>query len=68
MAIRLNNNIYSNNFIDNIDQVYDDSGMNSWDDGNTGNYWSNFRGTGAYNILGPKTVDNHPIQACTVRM
>ena len=56
------NNIYSNNFIDNVDQAYDDSGMNSWDDGNTGNYWSNFRGTGAYNILGPaKTVDNHPI-------
>ncbi len=56
------NNIYSNNFIDNNDQAYDDSGMNSWDDGKTGNYWSNYKGTGAYDILGPaKTRDNHPI-------
>ena len=55
------NSIYSNNFIDNNDQAYDDSGMNSWDDGRTGNYWSNYKGTGAYDILGPaKTRDNHP--------
>ena len=56
------NSIYSNNFIDNNDQAYDDSGMNSWDDGKTGNYWSNYKGTGAYDILGPaKTRDDHPV-------
>jgi parallel beta-helix repeat protein len=54
--------IYSNNFIDNIDQAYDNSGLNSWDDGKSGNYWSNFKGSGAFNILGGANArDNYPL-------
>jgi parallel beta-helix repeat protein len=51
-----NNHIYSNNFIDNTNQAYDNSGMNSWDDGTSGNYWSK------YTILGGANAkDNHPL-------
>ncbi|MFZ2410150.1 MAG: NosD domain-containing protein [Candidatus Methanoperedens sp.] len=51
------NHIYSNNFIDNNDQAYDNSGMNSWDDGKSGNYWSPNKG-----ILGGKNAkDNFPL-------
>ncbi len=50
------NHIYSNNFIDNSDQAYDNSGMNSWDDGKSGNYWSK------YAILGGANAkDNYPL-------
>jgi len=54
--------IYSNNFIDNKDQAYDNSGLNSWDDGKSGNYWSTFKGSGAFNILGgANSKDNYPL-------
>lgn len=50
------NQIYSNNFIDNTNQAYDNSGLNSWDDGKSGNYWSK------YSILGGTNArDNHPL-------
>lgn len=50
------NRIYSNNFIDNTNQAYDNSGMNSWDDGKSGNYWSK------YTILGGANAkDNYPL-------
>ncbi|MCZ7392411.1 MAG: NosD domain-containing protein [Candidatus Methanoperedens sp.] len=50
------NQIYSNNFIDNTNQAYDNSGMNSWDDGKSGNYWSK------YVILGGANAkDNFPL-------
>lgn len=49
------NQIYSNNFIDNKNQAYDNSGLNSYDDGKSGNYWSS-------NVLGVKNVkDNFPL-------
>ena len=51
------NHIYSNNLIDNNDQAYDNSGLNSWDDGKSGNYWSVNKG-----ILGGKNAkDNFPL-------
>ncbi len=50
------NQIYLNNFIDNTNQAYDNSGMNSWDDGQSGNYWSK------YIILGGANAkDNRPL-------
>ncbi len=55
------NRIYSNNFIDNKDNAYDNSGLNSWDDGKSGNYWSNYKG-GAYIIPGGANAkDNYPL-------
>ncbi len=42
------NQIYHNNFINNINQAYDDSlGNNSWDNGypSGGNHWSDYNGT-----------------------
>ncbi|MFZ3058998.1 MAG: NosD domain-containing protein [Candidatus Methanoperedens sp.] len=58
------NHIYSNNLIDNNDQAYDNSGLNSWDDGKSGNYWSVNKG-----ILGGKnTKDNYPLsRAVTIK-
>lgn len=58
------NHIYSNNFIDNNDQAYDNSGMNSWDEGKSGNYWSPNKG-----ILGGKNAkDNFPLsRAVTIK-
>ncbi len=51
------NHIYSNNLIDNNDQAYDNSGLNSWDDGKSGNYWNVNKG-----ILGGKNAkDNYPL-------
>ncbi len=58
------NSFYSNNFIDNKNQAYDNSGMNSWDDGKSGNYWSPNKG-----ILGGKNAkDNFPLsRAVTIK-
>jgi len=59
------NRIYSNNLIDNKDQAYDNSGLNSWDLDKTGNYWSDFKGSGEYAIaLGAKNAkDNFPLKS-----
>jgi len=54
------NYIYSNNFIYNTIQAYDNSGMNTWDHGKNGNYWSDFQGDGMYNIDGRKAFDIIP--------
>jgi len=50
-----NNSIYNNSFINNTKQVYDNIweqpwypqllSVNIWDNGTTGNYWSNYNGT-----------------------
>ncbi|HEY9205483.1 MAG TPA: NosD domain-containing protein [Candidatus Methanoperedens sp.] len=63
------NRIYSNNFIENKNQAYDNSGQNSWDDGKSGNYWSDFKGSGAYAVPGgAKAADNYPLQkAITIK-
>ena len=56
------NSIYSNNFIGNRDQAYDNSGLNAWDDGKSGNHWSNLKGGEVYNLPGgAKARDNHPL-------
>jgi parallel beta-helix repeat protein len=57
------NRIYSNNLIDNTEQAYDNSGLNSWDDSKTGNYWS------TYKILGGANAkDNYPLsRAVTIK-
>ena len=59
------NRIYSNNFIDNTDQqAYDNSGLNSWDDGSSGNFWNTHKAGGAYTISGvPKAKDNYPLSS-----
>ena len=56
------NRIYTNNLIENKDQAYDNSGVNSWDYEKTGNYWSNYKGSGEYVITpgGGKAKDNFP--------
>jgi parallel beta-helix repeat protein len=58
------NSFYSNNLIDNNDQAYDNSGLNSWDDGKSGNYWNPNKG-----ILGGKSAkDNYPLsRAVTIK-
>ena len=54
-----NNNFYGN--YDNDGQAYD-SQNNSWDNGTAGNWWSDWNGTGDYNIGGPSdAVDNYPL-------
>ncbi|VVB97457.1 Cell surface glycoprotein [uncultured archaeon] len=56
------NNIYSNNFMDNKNQAFDNSGLNSWDDGKSGNYWSDSKGSAVYTIPGEgKAKDNYPL-------
>lgn len=59
------NRIYSNNLIDNKDQAYDNSGLNSWDFDNTGNYWSDNKGSGEYIIVlpGKNARDNFPLRS-----
>jgi len=58
------NSIYSNNLIDNTDQAYDNSGLNSWDDGKFGNYWSPNKGI----LGGAKAKDNYALSgAVTIR-
>jgi len=61
--------IYGNNFIDNKDQAYDNSKMNSWDNGKSGNYWSTHKTIGPFNILGEvKAKDNYPLSnAVTIK-
>jgi nitrous oxidase accessory protein len=61
--------IYGNNFMDNKDQAYDNSEMNSWDNAKSGNYWSTHKTTGPFNILGEaKAKDNYPLlNAVTIK-
>lgn len=61
--------IYSNNFIDNKDQAFDNSGINAWDDGKSGNFWSNYKGTAPYKIKGGANAgDNFPLSgAVTIK-
>lgn len=66
-----NNLIHHNNFIDNNNksiQVFfhyikvDDLGVNSWDDGVEGNYWSDYNGTGSC-YINENNQDNYPLLA-----
>ncbi len=59
------NRIYSNNLIDNKIQAYDNNGLNSWDFEKTGNYWSDYKGSGEYVIAlpGKNAKDNFPLKS-----
>jgi len=58
------NRIYSNNLIDNKIQAFDNTGLNSWDFDKTGNYWSDYKGSGEYVIAlsGKNVRDNFPLK------
>ncbi|MBU4138737.1 MAG: right-handed parallel beta-helix repeat-containing protein [Euryarchaeota archaeon] len=54
--------MYSNNFIDNLDHAYDNSGKNAWDDGKSGNFWGSYKGSAPFNIKGgANALDNFPL-------
>ncbi|MGB9937106.1 MAG: right-handed parallel beta-helix repeat-containing protein [Methanobacterium sp.] len=53
------NTSYQNNYVNNTVQAYDDS-TNNWDNGTTGNYWSDWSSTDPRPIDGGSSVDNHP--------
>ncbi len=64
-----NNTIVHNNFIDNPGNAYDASG-NNWDDGLSGNYWSDYTGLDGnddgigdspYSIPGNTSQDRYPL-------
>ena len=64
-----NNSIYKNSFINNGINAFDDSN-NSWDDGEFGNYWSDYTGKDenedkigdtSYLIPGGESKDNFPL-------
>jgi nitrous oxidase accessory protein len=60
------NHIYHNNFVNNLGEVVD-GGVNTWDNGCEGNYWSNYNGTdlngdGIGDAYLPwESVDNYPL-------
>lgn len=60
------NSIFSNNFMNNKNQAFDDSGMNSWDDGKSGNYWSDYSGNGVYVIPKMNSKDNFPLPSAVI--
>ncbi len=62
----VNNSIHHNNFRDNngaLGQALDNDGNNTWDDGvSEGNYWSDWNGTGTYDVGGSdNAVDRYPL-------
>ena len=59
-----NNTVYDNNFENNkFGQVNlsQESGVsNFWDNGTVGNYWSDYKGQGAY-VIDENDIDHHPL-------
>jgi hypothetical protein len=64
------NMIYHNNVIDNVQQVFTDiDSVNVWDNGDEGNYWSNYNGTDNDSneigdtpyIIDQNNQDNYPV-------
>lgn len=60
---RIHHNTFANNNDKGKKEALDDGVNNDWDDGiNTGNYWSDWWGIGAYNIEGiAKSKDKYPL-------
>lgn len=69
----INNTIHHNNFVNNIQNAYDE-GSNFWDNGypNGGNYWNDYNGTDGngdsigdtpYNISNGSNQDNFPLMS-----
>ncbi|GAH35691.1 unnamed protein product [marine sediment metagenome] len=67
-----NNLIHHNNFINNVGTNAYDACSNQWDDGITGNYWSDYTGVDddgngigdtPYNISGDGNQDRYPLMA-----
>jgi len=65
-----NNTLFVNNLIDNKRDNAIDAGTNQWDDGATGNYYSDFNCTDSdgdgicdsvYKIPGGESVDRYPL-------
>lgn len=55
------NTLYWNNFIYNAEQVaIIDSSINIWDNGESGNYWSDYNGSGVY-FVDLNNFDNYPL-------
>ena len=64
-----NNTIFHNNFIDNSENAIDKTG-NTWDNGSSGNYWSDYNGSdnngdgigdSPYQIPGNMSQDRYPL-------
>ena len=61
------NRIYHNNFVQNVQQAYDRTGPNQWDDGypSGGNYWSDYAGSDIFfgpnqDLLGSDGIGDTP--------
>jgi parallel beta-helix repeat protein len=57
------NEIYQNNFVNNLNNAYGNSSflVESWDNGSSGNYWSDYQST-PY-IINSNNTDNYPLTA-----
>ena len=56
------NVIHHNNFLGGGRGPFDDTGSNSWDDGQEGNFWGDYHGNGAVPYaIAPSATDNHPL-------
>ena len=64
-AAFVSNNDFINNYAITNPQAYDFNGESVWYNATTnqGNYWSDWTGTGAYNIAGKGTTDPYPLSA-----
>ncbi|MHA2211592.1 MAG: right-handed parallel beta-helix repeat-containing protein [Candidatus Thorarchaeota archaeon] len=67
-GINVNTSCSFNNLIqnrigwNNISNAIDDGTSNAWDNGTTGNYWSDYTGTGVYIVPGTSgAVDRYPL-------
>ena len=60
----VSNSIYGNNFVNNSRQIQIGDVYNStvakWDNGNIGNYWSDYNGQGVY-VINQDNIDHYPL-------
>jgi parallel beta-helix repeat protein len=55
-----NNTVWHNNFLNNTNQAQADS-SNTWDNGSSGNYWSDYEGTGEQYTINGTNKDRFPL-------